>query len=117
MELQRIMPAMRIERTGSIHVMCVNRIAAPPTITAAVESVSPSMCRKTLRMFTSPEKRESSVATVPFIRTPAAATIIISFGWTATGALMRWIAAMAIHADSTTRVRALTNAASTPARW
>ena len=33
---------------------------APPTITAAVESVSPSMCRNTLRMFTSPENFHSS---------------------------------------------------------
>ena len=53
----------------------VKRMAAPPTMTAAVESVSPSMCRKTLRMLTSPEKRHSRAATVPFMMTPASATI------------------------------------------
>ena len=31
------------ESTGSIQLCPVNRIATPPTITAAVESVSPSM--------------------------------------------------------------------------
>ena len=70
-ELQRIIAAMIMESTGSIRVMPVKRMAAPPTMTAAVESVSPSMWRKTLRMLTSPEKRQSRVATVPFIRTPS----------------------------------------------
>ena len=55
-ELQTIMPAIRSESTGSIHMTPVNRMAAPPAMTAAVESVSPSMCRKTLRMLTSPEE-------------------------------------------------------------
>src|SRR5579871_3203739 len=72
MELQRIMAAMMMERMGSIQVMPVKRMAAPPTMTAAVERVSPSMWRKTLRMLTSPEKRQRRVATVPFMRTPAA---------------------------------------------
>ena len=47
-------------------------------MTAAVESVSPSICSgRRLRMLTSPENFQSSVAMAPFIRTPAAATIII----------------------------------------
>ena len=53
----------------------------------------------------------------PFITTPAAATIIMSFGSTATGATKRCSAAMAIHAARTASVSALTKAASTPARW
>jgi len=86
MELQTIMPAMMSERTGSIHMMPVKRIAAPPAMTAAVESVSPSMWRKTERMLTSPENFQSRPAMAPFIRTPAAATTIIIRGWTVTGA-------------------------------
>ncbi len=65
---------------GSIQVMPLNRIVAPPAITAAVDRVSPSICRKTLWILTSREKRQRSVATVPFIKTPAAATYIISPG-------------------------------------
>jgi hypothetical protein len=86
-------------------------------MTAAVERVSPSMWRKTLRMLTSPEERQRRVAMVPFMRTPAAATYIINRGWTTTGAARRWMASMAIHAERTMRVRALTKAARTPARW
>ena len=85
-ELQTIMPAMRSESTGSIHMMPVKRMPAPPAMTAAVESVSPSMCRKTERMLTSPENFQSRAAMAPFMRTPAAATYIIRRGWTATGA-------------------------------
>ncbi len=85
-------------------------------MTAAVEIVSPSMCRKTLRMFTSRENFQSSPAIRPFITTPAAATIIISFGWTVIGTAKRWIAAIASHTERTIRVSAFTNPASTPAR-
>ena len=86
-------------------------------MTAAVESVSPSMCRKTLRMLTSPENFQSRVAMVPFISTPAAATYIMRRGWTVTGSARRWMAAMAIQPERTMRVSALTKAARTPARW
>jgi hypothetical protein len=58
---------------------------APPAMTAAVESVSPAMCRKAERMFTSRATPHSSAAITPFITTPAAATIIISRGCTITG--------------------------------
>ena len=79
-ELHRIIAAIRIDSMGSIQVRPLNRMAAPPAMTAAVDSVSPSMCRKTLRMLTSREKRQRRVATVPFITTPAAATYIIILG-------------------------------------
>ncbi len=55
---------MTRERTGSIHILPVKRMARPPAMTAAVERVSPSMWRKTPRMLTSPEKRQSRVAMV-----------------------------------------------------
>ena len=42
-ELHKMSAAIRRERTGSIQFSPVNRMAPPPTITAAVESVSPSM--------------------------------------------------------------------------
>ena len=61
-ELQRIIAAMSSESTGSIHSRPVRRMARPPTMTAAVEMVSPSMCRKTLRMLTSPENFQSRAA-------------------------------------------------------
>ena len=86
-------------------------------MTAAVERVSPSMCRKTVRMLTSLEEFQRSAAMAPFMRTPAAATAIMMRGWTATGATMRWMAARVIHAARTMSVSALTKAARTPARW
>ena len=115
-ELQAIMAAMRIERAGSSQNAPVARIPAPPAMTAAVESVSPSMCRKTVRMLTSEDDFQSIAAMAPFIRTPAAATAIMMRGWTATGATMRWMAASAIQAARKISVSALTKAASTPAR-
>jgi hypothetical protein len=115
-ELQQIIAAITSDNTGSIHAMCVNRIIAPPTITAAVDNVSPSICRNTERIFTSPENFHSSPAIAPFISTPAAATYIIIVGWTVTGAYNLWIAEIPIQAASTIRVSAFTNAASTPAR-
>ena len=42
-ELQRISAAIKKERTGSIQFIPVSRMAPPPRITAAVESVSPNM--------------------------------------------------------------------------
>ena len=62
-----------------------HRYHQPATITAAVDTVSPSMCRNTLRIFTSPENFQSSPAINPFITTPAAATHIIRCASTATG--------------------------------
>ena len=115
-EDQAIMAAMRSERAGSSHNAPVARIPAPPAMTAAVERVSPSMCRKTVRMLTLPEERQRSAAMAPFIRTPAAATAIMMRGWTATGATMRWMAASAIQAARKISVSALTKAARTPAR-
>ena len=63
----------------------VSRMPAPPAMTAAVESVSPAMWRKAERRFTSRATPHSRAAITPFITTPAAATIIISRGCTATG--------------------------------
>ena len=54
-------------------------------MTAAVESVSPAMCRKALRRLTSRATPHSRAAITPFITTPAAATIIMSWGCTADG--------------------------------
>ena len=85
-EDQAIMAAMRSERAGSSQNAPVARMPAPPAMTAAVERVSPSMCRKTVRMLTSLEEFQRSAAMAPFIRTPAAATAIMMRGWTATGA-------------------------------
>ena len=64
------------------------------------------------------QERDSQNATVisADVNTPAAATIIISRGCTSTGSLRRWTAAMAIQMAIRTRVSALRNAASTPAR-
>ena len=82
---QRMSAAMSSERTGSIQLWPVSRMPAPPAITAAVESVSPAMCRNALRRFTSCATPHSSAAITPFITTPAAATIIMILGSTATG--------------------------------
>ncbi len=90
---------------------------APPAMTAAVESVSPAMCRNALRRFTSRATPHSSAAMAPFIATPAAATIIMILGCTATGELSLCTASTAIHSEMTISVAALMNAASTPARW
>jgi len=89
---------------------------APPAMTAAVESVSPAMWRKAERMFTSRATPQSRAAITPFMSTPAAATIIMMRGWTATGALRRWMASKPIHNEMAIRVAALMKAARTPAR-
>ena len=86
-ELQTIIAAISSDSTGSIHIMPLARIPTPPAITAAVDSVSPSMCRKTERMLTSPENFHSRPAMAPFINTPATATYIIIFGWTRNGSV------------------------------
>ena len=65
-------------------------------MTAAVESVSPAMCRKALRRLTSRATPHRSAAMMPFMATPAAATIIMRRGSTATGALRRCTASTAM---------------------
>ena len=75
------------QRENGIDPACpVSRMPKPPAMTAAVESVSPAMCRKALRRFTSRATPTGSAAMTPFMATPAAATIIMRRGWTATGA-------------------------------
>ena len=114
--VQKISAEITSESTGSIQFCPVSRMPAPPAITAAVESVSPAMCRKAERKFTSRATPHSSAAMTPFITTPAAATIIISRGCTTTGVERRWTASTAIQSEMTISVAALTKAASTPAR-
>ncbi len=94
---QRMSAAMTSERTGSIQFWPVSRMPAPPAMTAAVESVSPAMWRKALCRLTSLLTPHKSAAMMPFISTPAAATTIMSLGWTATGAERRWMASTAIQ--------------------
>ena len=84
--VQRMSPAMRSERTGSIQFWPVSRMPAPPAMTAAVERVSPAMWMKAERMFTSRATLQRRAAMTPFMRTPAAATTyIMRRGATATG--------------------------------
>ena len=78
------------ESAGSIQFWPVTRIAQPPPMTAAVDSVSPSMWRKALRMFRSLLLRHSMMEMTPLTTTPVAATPIISPGCTGTGATSRW---------------------------
>ena len=77
--------AMMRERTGSIQYRPEKRMAAPPTMTAAVERVSPAMWMKAERRLTSRATPQRSAAMTPFMMTPAAAVTIMMRGWTATG--------------------------------
>ena len=115
-ELHKIMTLMKTDSRGSIQARPVSRMSSPPTITAAVEIVSPIMCTKTLRIFTSRENFQSSPAMSPFIRTPAAATSIMSVGSTRTGCIKRCTAARSSHTDTAMSESAFTKPASTPAR-
>ena len=92
-------------------------MAAPPAITAAVESVSPSMWTNTECMLTSRPARHRNQAITPFISTPQAATHIMGPVCTGAGCVFIDRASIEIYTEMPTSVIAFRKAASTPALW